>query len=155
MSYSFRILSQVRIFIDDINDNDPTFSTPVISLPISESVSIGASFIIEGATDLDTGPNNSVVLYDLVPRSDTFGLKVIPKFDGGSRISLVVNAPLDREEVESYRLGVVAWDGGIPARSGHLTINVTVTDVNDVTPEFTQRIYNGVCQQQIKSRVSK
>ena len=38
-------------------------------------------------------------------------------------------------------LTVVARDRGIPQRSGHVTINVTVTDANDHHPSFDRLKY--------------
>jgi hypothetical protein len=48
---------------------------------------------------------------------------------------------LDREERAEYALRITAVDGGAPRLSSTIEVVVQVTDVNDNTPEFTQKVY--------------
>lgn len=41
-----------------------------------------------------------------------------------------------------YFLIVEAWDGGVDPRRSRLTLSVTVLDVDDNSPVFTQQAYN-------------
>lgn len=51
-------------------------------------------------------------------------------------------SPLDRESIDQYRLTLIALDGGDPPLSGSLLVTITVTDVNDNTPEFERISYS-------------
>ncbi|XP_030680780.1 cadherin EGF LAG seven-pass G-type receptor 2 isoform X2 [Nomascus leucogenys] len=52
-----------------------------------------------------------------------------------------VAAELDREEVDFYSFGVEARDHGTPALTASASVSVTVLDVNDNNPTFTQPEY--------------
>jgi hypothetical protein len=49
--------------------------------------------------------------------------------------------PLDRESRDFYSLQLVAIDGGTPARSASVHIDVFVRDANDNSPTFDSPIY--------------
>jgi len=52
------------------------------------------------------------------------------------------NRPFPQQKVEGhYELLVEAWDGGADPRRSRLTLSITVLDVDDNAPEFTQRAY--------------
>ncbi|ESO90659.1 hypothetical protein LOTGIDRAFT_123092, partial [Lottia gigantea] len=132
----------VYINIEDINDNSPLFPEVTSNLAIMESAAIGSTYIIDGATDLDTGEGNSVQSYSLVPESPVFGIKTQRKLDGSIEVRLVIVAELDREGVSHYDVTVMAYDGGNPRKSGEMTLSINVTDVNDNWPQFTNTVYN-------------
>jgi len=80
--------------------------------------------------------------YRDVTHSDTFDLREIRKPDstsGSGELRLVLVRPLDRERVDSYRLRIMAADGGAPSRSGVVDVFVDVLDVNDNSPVFERR----------------
>ena len=54
---------------------------------------------------------------------------------------MTLTSPLDFEETETLLVTVVATDGGTPALSSSAVINVTVIDVNDNAPVFSERHY--------------
>uniref|UniRef100_A0A493TP67 Cadherin domain-containing protein n=1 Tax=Anas platyrhynchos platyrhynchos TaxID=8840 RepID=A0A493TP67_ANAPP len=54
---------------------------------------------------------------------------------------ITVSGPLDRESVEHYFFGVEARDHGSPSLSASASVTITVMDVNDNRPEFTQKEY--------------
>ncbi|RWS30129.1 Cadherin-like protein 3 [Leptotrombidium deliense] len=58
-------------------------------------------------------------------------------------LDLQVNATLDRETVGNYTLIIEALDGGSPPLRGELTVNISVLDVNDNEPIFSQTTYYG------------
>uniref|UniRef100_A0A663N2P9 Cadherin domain-containing protein n=1 Tax=Athene cunicularia TaxID=194338 RepID=A0A663N2P9_ATHCN len=55
---------------------------------------------------------------------------------------IVVASELDREVVDFYSFGVEAQDQGNPPMASSASVSVTVLDVNDNSPEFTQREYS-------------
>ena len=52
----------MTIYITDINDNGPMFSTPLISTGVPEGVPIGTVVDVISATDADYG-SNAVLTY--------------------------------------------------------------------------------------------
>ncbi|NXN98057.1 CELR2 protein, partial [Rhinopomastus cyanomelas] len=54
---------------------------------------------------------------------------------------IVVASELDREAVDFYSFGVEAQDQGNPPMASSASVSVTILDVNDNSPEFTQREY--------------
>ncbi|KAM3613247.1 uncharacterized protein V6R79_022940 [Siganus canaliculatus] len=129
----------VTVQITDVNDNAPTFEKSEIKFKISESAMIGAKFVLKGAVDLDVGIND-LKNYELKP-TDNFALKVHSNADGNKNVEMVLQKPLDREKQEQISLVLTAVDGGEPQMSGTMLIVITVLDVNDNAPVFTQSTY--------------
>lgn len=136
----------VIVFIDDINDNAPTFNKSSINLPISEAVLTGTSITVEGARDKDTSEAFSLQTYELQPTTPgeeiPFRFTFSKELDGSSTIKLIVTGKLNREVKDSYQFYIIAKDGGSPRNVGKLLVNITVTDINDNNPEFDQSAYN-------------
>ncbi|XP_054890847.1 protocadherin gamma-A5-like isoform X35 [Poeciliopsis prolifica] len=128
----------VTIQIADINDNPPTFKKNEVVFKISESAAIGATFLLEKAVDLDVGIN-SVHGYKLQP-TNNFALKLYNN-QPDKNVEMVLQRPLDREKEEQINLVLTAVDGGEPQMSGTMLIVITVIDVNDNAPVFTQKTY--------------
>ncbi|XP_043982250.1 protocadherin gamma-A10-like isoform X39 [Gambusia affinis] len=129
----------VTVEITDKNDNAPVFEKEERRFEISESAVVGSKFMLEKAIDPDIGLNG-LQSYSLKP-SDNFILKVHSQSDGGKRAEMILQQPLDRENEEFISLLLTAVDGGEPQRSGTMQIHITVLDVNDNAPVFTQPIY--------------
>lgn len=138
---SFFAIIAVTLVIEDINDNAPLFPHDILSLEISESATAGTSFHIESAVDPDAGIN-SVQSYEIRQQDGDFSLNVIKKLDGSFTVKLIVNSQLDRETKDSYRVVIVASDGGNPKKFGALAVNISVTDINDNAPVFVEKSYN-------------
>ncbi|XP_078145204.1 protocadherin gamma-A2 isoform X5 [Centroberyx gerrardi] len=129
----------VTVEITDINDNPPSFEKGEIKFKISESAVVGAKFDLERAMDLDVG-TNSLQNYLLKP-TDNFILKLHNQADGTKNVEMILQKPLDREKNEFMSLVLTAVDGGEPQMSGTMQILITVLDVNDNAPVFTQPVY--------------
>ncbi|XP_058268061.1 protocadherin beta-16-like isoform X50 [Hemibagrus wyckioides] len=125
--------------ITDINDNAPFFQTEEIRFEISESAVPGVRFVLERAMDADVG-TNGLQSYSLKP-TDHFVLDLQNHADGDRSVEMILQTPLDREKEETFTLLLKAMDGGEPVLSGTVQIHVTVLDVNDNAPVFTQKIY--------------
>ena len=138
---SFFAIISVTLIIQDINDNAPFFPTDVLDLEIPESTVSRTAFLIDSASDQDAG-EFSVQGYEIGQQDGDFDLDVIRKLDGSFTVKLIVNSPLDREMKDKYSVVIIAMDGGVPKKFGALSVNITVTDMNDNGPEFTEASYN-------------
>ena len=84
------------------------------------------SFQLPSAIDEDTGANHSVQDYSLLTSGVPFSLQTQGSASQDPGLWLRLTGGLDRETEGSYRLLLVARDGGQPVRSGTLTVNVQV-----------------------------
>ncbi|XP_072006244.1 protocadherin gamma-B1-like [Engystomops pustulosus] len=129
----------VKIDIQDINDNPPKFNHNMLTLEISESTSPGEKFALQNAEDVDVGVN-SLISYRLSTNQYfTLGEKV--STDGSVFPELILEKPLDRETQDKHELILTASDGGNPVQTGTALINIIITDFNDNSPVFTQDVY--------------
>ena len=136
----FRIL-KIVVEIDDTNDNPPKFVPGQFTKAIPENTQPGSSFTIPNADDPDS-PKFGVKRYDLVSGAPEFALKVTNNTDGSVDLHLVLKEKVDRETKELYRVVVAAYDGGLQANSGYLTVDVAITDINDNNPTFDNETYH-------------
>ncbi|XP_041461446.1 protocadherin Fat 4-like [Lytechinus variegatus] len=136
----------VKITVSDLNDNSPVFPQPVISLSFSENADSGSVQILPSAMDADKDSNGYISTYRIESVSgegdDVFSLQTFrPREDAEYTVSLVTNSLLDRETEDFYILNISATDNSSTPRTGYLIVNVTITDVNDNSPIFTQTTY--------------
>ncbi|XP_051540907.1 protocadherin gamma-A11-like [Myxocyprinus asiaticus] len=132
-------LYTITVEITDINDNAPTFQKKEFRFEISESAVAGASFMLGRAFDPDVG-QNALQSYSLKP-TDKFRLELHSQADGTKNVEMVLQSTLDRETQSSFTLLLEAFDGGDPVLSGTVHIHITVLDINDNAPVFTQKVY--------------
>ena len=127
----------------DVNDNSPRFDTVVSGhtvVSILESAAVGSTFLLPSATDPDS-PSFGVHRYDIASDSNKFGLSVTKKLDGFLDVRLRLRERLDCELRPEYRLRLIAFDGGHPARSDTINVTVRVLDANDNDPIFERLTY--------------
>ncbi|MXQ95305.1 hypothetical protein E5288_WYG005122 [Bos mutus] len=142
----------VSVQVLDVNDNAPIFVSSPFQAAVLENVPLGHSVLHIQAVDADAG-ENARLRYRLV---DTASASVggggaapaapAPAADFPFQIHnssgwITVCAELDREEVEHYSFGVEAVDHGSPPMSSSASVSITVLDVNDNDPVFTQPVY--------------
>ncbi|KAM8910668.1 protocadherin gamma-A10-like isoform 37-T37 [Spinachia spinachia] len=132
-------LFRITIEITDINDNAPCFASSETRFEISESAVVGSKFVLEKAIDADIGVND-LQSYTLNP-ANNFALKIENQADGGKKVEMVLQKPLDREQQNQISLLLTALDGGEPRKSGKMQITVNVLDANDNAPVFTKPVY--------------
>ncbi|XP_058654469.1 protocadherin alpha-8-like isoform X3 [Onychostoma macrolepis] len=128
-----------EVNIIDINDNLPTFRSPVKYFNISESAFPGERFPLPNAFDADVG-SNSVKSYKLSP-NEHFSLDVQSGGDQSVSAELVLQKALDREKQPVIQLTLTAVDGGKPPRSGTVNLVVNIEDVNDNIPVFSKPLF--------------
>lgn len=140
-SGSFFHKISVSVTVNDENDNVPKFPNPVVRQIVSEASVPGAATPLMGAEDLDAG-RNGIQTYRLLPENVPFNLTAEYYANGRSQLQLIVTGKLDRETKNNYDLLILAVDGGQPARTGTLTLNIVIGDINDNPPIFEKSMYN-------------
>ncbi|XP_062419885.1 LOW QUALITY PROTEIN: cadherin EGF LAG seven-pass G-type receptor 2 [Pungitius pungitius] len=125
----------VTVQVLDVNDNAPIFVSTPFQATVLENVPPGYSIIHIQAVDADSG-DNSRLEYRLTETTPNFPFTI-----NNSTGWLVVASELDRESVDFYNFGVEARDHGYPVMSSSASISMTILDVNDNNPEFTQKGY--------------
>ncbi|XP_042668130.1 protocadherin Fat 4 [Centrocercus urophasianus] len=137
--------SEVRVLVLDLNDNAPVFPDPSIVVTFKEDTGSGRQLILDTATDADSGTNGvDHSSYRIVSGNEEgrFRLNITLNPSGeGAFLHLVSQGGLDREATPSYQLLVQVEDKGEPRRRGYLQVNVTVQDINDNPPIFSQTLY--------------
>ncbi|XP_053172608.1 cadherin EGF LAG seven-pass G-type receptor 2 [Scomber japonicus] len=125
----------VTVQVLDVNDNAPIFVSTPFQATVLENVPLGYSVIHIQAVDADSG-DNSRLEYRLTETTPHFPFTI-----NNSTGWIIVAAELDRESVDFYNFGVEARDHGYPVMSSSASISMTILDVNDNNPEFTQKEY--------------
>ncbi|XP_072571150.1 cadherin EGF LAG seven-pass G-type receptor 2 isoform X1 [Paramormyrops kingsleyae] len=125
----------VTVQVLDVNDNAPIFVSTPFQASVLENVPAGYSVIHIQAIDADSG-ENSRLEYLLIETMPGFPFSI-----NNSTGWIMVSDDLDRERVDFYNFAVEARDHGSPPMSSTASVTMTVLDVNDNKPEFTQRAY--------------
>ncbi|XP_043927658.1 protocadherin-17 isoform X2 [Protopterus annectens] len=136
-----REICTIKVEIQDINDNSPTFLSDQIDIEIAENAAPGTRFPLASAHDPDSGVNG-LRTYQIT-RNDygLFSVDVKSRGDGTKFPELIIQKALDREEQSHHTLILSAVDGGERPRSGTVQINVKVIDSNDNSPVFEAPSY--------------
>ncbi|KAI1704087.1 cadherin domain-containing protein [Ditylenchus destructor] len=129
--------TQIKILIDDVNDNTPIFNSDKVEVNLSEDFPIHEPFFAVQATDKDKHQNGRIT-YEFVD-SDPPACPVMVHPSSGQ---LVLAAPLDFESVQYYSVRIRAQDQGIPPKSAIQELHLNVVDVNDNSPKFQQQLYS-------------
>lgn len=121
----------VDVFVDDINDNWPRFTSKLFTRTISERASQGANVRIPTAQDNDCG-SNGALQYKILSTTDfTVTLSTNEQF-----LDVVSVKRLDREAIEFHKVSIEACDYGTPSKCNTTSLNITVSDFNDNKPVF-------------------
>ncbi|XP_007486900.1 cadherin-10 isoform X1 [Monodelphis domestica] len=128
--------SEFVIKIHDINDNEPTFPEEIYTASVPEMSVVGTSVVQVTATDADDPSygNSARVIYSILQGQPYFSVE--PE-TGIIRTAL---PNMNRENREQYQVVIQAKDmgGQMGGLSGTTTVNITLTDVNDNPPRFSQ-----------------
>uniref|UniRef100_A0A3Q3FZG8 Cadherin EGF LAG seven-pass G-type receptor 1 n=1 Tax=Labrus bergylta TaxID=56723 RepID=A0A3Q3FZG8_9LABR len=125
----------VVVQVVDVNDNAPMFVSTPFQATVLENVAIGYSVIHIQAIDSDSG-ENALLEYRLTGTAPGFPFTI-----NNSTGWITVSDELDRETTEFYTFGVEARDHGVPVMSSSASVSITVLDVNDNVPTFTEKTY--------------
>lgn len=126
----------VVVQVVDVNDNAPMFVSTPFQATVLENVAIGYSVIHIQAIDGDSG-ENARLDYRLTDITPGFPFTI-----NNSTGWITVSHELDRETTDFYTFGVEARDNGAPVMSSSASVSITVLDVNDNVPTFTEKFYS-------------
>ncbi|VDO04843.1 unnamed protein product [Rodentolepis nana] len=153
----------LRVYIEDVNDNTPSWPTSIVTITIPENSAPNFTTELSPAHDPDYGVNG-IKEYKLITppeHEDLLMLKINPFHSSapnrrqtrdqykktkskstqiGSPV-LVLLKPLDREELPWVNLTLLAIDGSPPYHTGVLAIHIKVSDDNDHSPVFVFQKY--------------
>ncbi|XP_012583201.1 PREDICTED: protocadherin alpha-C1 isoform X2 [Condylura cristata] len=131
---AFGLASTAKLLVEvtDVNDHAPEVILMTLSSPVSEDAAPGTVIAFLSVKDEDLGPNGQVSCS--LSSGGPFQLKA--SFD--NYYSLLTDGRLDREQVSAYQVSITASDGGSPPLSTRRTLTVSIADVNDNTPSFSQ-----------------
>uniref|UniRef100_A0A8C2YB41 Cadherin domain-containing protein n=1 Tax=Coturnix japonica TaxID=93934 RepID=A0A8C2YB41_COTJA len=104
--------------VSDVNDNAPVFNQTSYTMYVRE---------------------NNVPAID--PENEYFSVAFHAHSGSDNVLELVLQQPLDREEMPEMDFNLIATDGGSPRRSSSTQIHIIVLDANDNAPIFTQKNY--------------
>ena len=130
--YGFAIVS---VSVIDVNDNNPSFGANVIPVKLLEDTGVGEIFYNVSAHDPDSGLFGQVGYTLLSNPNGTFDLDPVT---GGLSLTRVI----DYEGPKQYTVEVLAEDGGMPSLNDSVFLTLTVMDVNDHAPKFTNSSYS-------------
>ena len=128
------LTGQVRVVVrvSDVNDMPPVFGRPEYHASVPENVTTSTTVLQVSAMDSDS---ETTSLEYFIQSGNVRGAFYLDPTDG----LLTVHMPLNREERALYILEVVASDGLLESS---VTVNVTVTDVNDHPPVFNPNFFS-------------
>ncbi|XP_076844234.1 protocadherin Fat 4 isoform X2 [Brachyhypopomus gauderio] len=122
---------KIEITVLDVNDNNPVFEKEPFHAEILENLSPQRVLVVF-ALDRDSGPSGQLE-YAIIDgnKDNSFSMN---RATGEIRTT----RPLDREKVSKFALTVKATDRGIQPRSTAVKVIISVLDVNDNAPRFSQ-----------------
>ncbi|XP_059145110.1 cadherin-23-like [Physella acuta] len=121
----------VAIFLQDINNHAPTCRQTMYSNSVKENLPIESLILQVDANDADgTAPNNLFIYSIDQKNSEKF---IIDSTSG----NITLRSNLDRETADHYNITVTVTDLGTPSRSSSCSVYLTVLDINDTPPTFS------------------
>ncbi|CAH0717523.1 unnamed protein product, partial [Brenthis ino] len=140
---------EVYIEVEDVNDMAPWPEQAEYAAAVPEHCAAGTRVARVSATDADAAPAPAALRYSIVAGNpdglfsiDEHTGKVLKivlfSHDRSGEITTTGRA-LDREAAATHALEVAVWDGAL---AGAARVRVTLLDLNDHAPAFTQRFYD-------------
>uniref|UniRef100_A0A915Q7Z5 Cadherin domain-containing protein n=1 Tax=Setaria digitata TaxID=48799 RepID=A0A915Q7Z5_9BILA len=117
------------IYVEDVNDNVPTFTQPIYTATTKEDVPPGQIILTVQADDKDHG-ENARIKYTLT--DNNFIINDRGEISARTRL----DADQNRERFFIYRFNVTATDCGEPSLSSNAVVHIRTENSNDEAPVF-------------------
>ncbi|XP_036985754.2 protocadherin Fat 4 isoform X1 [Artibeus jamaicensis] len=127
-------VASLVIFVNDINDHPPVFAQQVYRVNLSEEAPPGSYVSGVSATDGDSGLNANL-RYSIVSGN---GLGWFRISEHSGLVTTGAAGGLDRELASQVVLNISARDQGVHPKVSYAQLVVTLLDVNDEKPVFSQ-----------------
>jgi hypothetical protein len=137
----------IFLHVTDANDNAPVFTTPAQNVQVPEDTAGAVTiFTVQAADNADIGSNAEIEYFLGTVSPAVVHPGGLAKFQVGQSTGEVQTGPagFDYEDPtdRSYIITILAQDKGVPAMTATTTSTVTITDVNDNPPDFTEPNYS-------------
>lgn len=130
----------VNINITDANNFAPVFENAPYTASVFEDAPVGTTVLMVFASDNDVGLNAQIT-YSLNEGSSN-GLGSNEPFSVHVQTgAIVTTAALDRETTSTFLLTVTAKDSGNPSLADTTDVEISITDINDNSPQFDVPLY--------------
>ncbi|XP_064074743.1 fat-like cadherin-related tumor suppressor homolog [Vanessa tameamea] len=126
---------QVYIEVEDVNDMAPWPEQAEYVVTVAEHCAAGTHVARVHAIDSDASPVPAKLRYSIIAGNPD-GLFSIDEETGEITTT---GRTLDREAAATHALEVSVWDGAL---AGAARVRVSLLDLNDHAPAFTQRFYD-------------
>ncbi len=133
----FSINATVVVIVQPVNEFPPVFTQTTYTATIQEGTNVGTSVLDVVAVDQDNPAHqDGQITYSIL------GTEERP-FSISNTGVLQIAGNIDREEESFYSLTIQASDQGQPVRVDTATVEVSILDLDDSSPEFTRQVYYG------------
>ena len=130
---------EVEFTILDINDENPMFNKTLYEAFWEEEITaIETNLVNVSAYDIDIGVN-SEISYSIMPGRDSSHFSI-----NSSTGKIFLSNNFDREMQDFFSVTIIATDAGTPPLTGDVNVSITVLDINDNHPVFSQSNYSAV-----------
>uniref|UniRef100_UPI00398F6FD9 protocadherin-7b isoform X2 n=1 Tax=Pristiophorus japonicus TaxID=55135 RepID=UPI00398F6FD9 len=117
-----------KVMVEDINDNTPSFPSPVLTLTVEENRPVGTLYLLPTATDRDFG-TNGIERYELLPESAEGSVAGGSGRRGGPTAG-------GRRSGSGSEVGPAGEAGSGPGRSSVFELQVADTPDGDKQPQL-------------------
>lgn len=137
-SPSLTAFTEIRLHVQDENDNAPIYESARYHLVLAENIEKGTSIMKVTAHDADIGSNADIrYTFNADEAGDVVNIFDIDAHTGW--ISTLVL--LDKEQNAEYNFAVIASDNGQPKNSAIASVSIKLKDYNDCPPVFRNVSY--------------
>nr|XP_055052836.1 protocadherin Fat 4 isoform X1 [Misgurnus anguillicaudatus] len=125
----------ITVYVTDLNDNPPIFTSTEYIAFISENAVIGSLVLQVRATDADSGIHGEIT-YSFI--AGDWNLFYLDATNGNVTTSEV----FDFEQHQHFKLTVKATNIGYPYLHDTAHVHIQVTGINEFIPAFQRHLYN-------------
>lgn len=128
--------TEVKIIITGENRYSPVFTSISYQVIVPENEPIGSAILTVTATDDDIDDPNAMIRYSISSGNERKEFAVEPVSG-----AITILQSLDYDTIQEYHLNITARDLGFKSKAAVAMLTITLTDINDHAPEFSQSVY--------------